>query len=68
MTRAEVNSGRSFFDSSSPTKAEMPGSAGGVTVSIDAAPPSPAAWKVDVRTVMTLILSLERTVCTALPA
>ena len=33
-----------------------------------AAPPSPVAWKVEVRTVITFLASLVRTVCTALPA
>ena len=37
--RAEVSSGRSVFDSSSPTKLETPGSAAPAAVSIAAAPP-----------------------------
>ena len=57
--RAEVSSGRSDFDSSSPTNEEMPGSAGAVAASIGALPPSPAAGKVEVRTVMTLICVLR---------
>ena len=46
----------------------MPGSAAAAASSIGAEPPSPVAWKVEVRTVMTLVLSFARTVCTALPA
>ena len=69
MIFAEVSSGRSDFDSSSPTKVETPGSAATAASSIGAEPPpAPAAWKVEVRTVITLVLSFERTVCTALPA
>ena len=69
MIRAEVSSGRSDFDNSSPTKDDTPGSAAGAASSIGAvAPPSPVGWKVEMRTVMTLIFSFERTVCSALPA
>ena len=68
MIFAEVSSGRSDFDSSSPTKLETPGSAAAAASSIGAVPPAPVAWKVEVRTVITLVLSFERTVCIALPA
>ena len=69
MILAEVSSGRSDFESSSPIKPESPGSAAAVTGSIGAgAPPAPVAWKAAVRTVITRFRSPERTVCTALPA
>ena len=68
MILAEVSSGRSDFDSSSPTKIERPGSAAGATFSIGAEPPSPVAWKVEVRTVITFFASVDCTVCIALPA
>ena len=68
MIRAEVSSGRSDFDNSSPTKDETAGSATAPMVSTGAAPSSGAAWKVDVRTVMTFLASFDLTVCTALPA
>ena len=62
MIFAEVSSGRSDFDNSSPTKDDTPGSAAGVAASIGAEPPSGAAAKEAVRTVMTLILSCDFTV------
>ena len=66
---AEVNSGRSDFDSSSPTKPEMPGIAAAAAGSIlGAATASPAAWNAAVRTVITFFCSGERTVWMALPA
>ena len=68
MILAEVSSGRSLFDSSSPTKDEMPGSAAAATFSTGAEPPSPAAWKAEVRTVMTFLASFDFTVWIALPA
>ena len=68
MILAEVSSGRSDFESSSPTKPERPGSAAAVTGSIGAEPPAPVAWNAAVRTVITRFGSDERTVCTALPA
>ena len=68
MILAEVSSGRSDFDSSSPTKLEMPGSAAAVAFSTAAEPPSPVAWKVEVRTVMTFFPSFDFTVWIALPA
>ena len=68
MILAEVSSGRSDLDSSSPTKFESPGSAAAATFSTGAEPPSPAALKAVVRTVMTFLASVERTVWIALPA
>jgi hypothetical protein len=68
MILAEVSSGRSDFDSSSPTKPEMPGSAAAATASTGAEPPSPVAWNAAVRTVITFLRSVERTVWMALPA
>jgi hypothetical protein len=67
MILAAVSSGRSDLDSSSPTKPEMPGGrrrAG----SIGAVPPSPAAWKAAVRTVMTFLASASAPSAMALPA
>ena len=46
----------------------MPGSAAAVAFSTGAEPPSPAAWKVEVRTVMTFLASVDFTVWIALPA
>jgi len=43
MILAEVSSGRSDFDSSSPTKDEMPGSGAAPTASTGAEPPAAAA-------------------------
>ena len=40
----------------------------GRRVSTGAEPPSPAAWKVEVRTVMTFLASVDFTVWIALPA
>src|SRR3954462_3046654 len=68
MILAEVSSGRSDLDSSSPTNDEMPGSAAAVAFSTDAEPPSPVAWNVEVRTVMTFLASFDFTVWIALPA
>ena len=47
---------------------EMPGSAAAVAFSTEAEPPSPVAWKVEVRTVMTFFWSFDFTVWIALPA
>src|SRR5215813_4918314 len=60
MILAEVSSGRSDFDSSSPTNEDTPGSFATATDSIGAGPPAGAAWKVAVRTVITFVLSFER--------
>ena len=68
MILAEVSSGRSLFDSSSPTNDEMPGSAAAATFSTGAEPPSPVAWKVEVRMVRTFFASFDFTVWIALPA
>src|SRR5580700_9170454 len=65
---AAVSSGRSVFDSSSPTNADRPGSVAAVVGSIGAGPPSPAAWKAAVLIVITFLASRERTVWMALPA
>ncbi len=46
----------------------MPGSPAAPIGSIGAAPPSGAAAKAVVRTVITFLASVARTVCTALPA
>src|SRR5262249_58631886 len=59
---AEVSSGRSDFDSCSPTKDERAGSAAAVIISTLADPPASAAWKVDVRTVITFFASDDFTV------
>ncbi len=69
MILAEVSSGRSDFDNSSPTKDDNPGSDAAGTSSIDAvAPPPPVAWNAAVRTVMTFLASCDFTVWIALPA
>jgi hypothetical protein len=69
MILAEVSSGRSDFDNSSPTKPDRPGSAAAATASIGAdEAPGPVAWNVAVRTVITRFFSVERTVWMALPA
>ena len=68
MILAEVNSGRSLFDNSSPTKEEMPGSAAALAFSTGAEPPSPAAAKVEVRMVRIFFASFYLTVWIALPA
>jgi hypothetical protein len=68
MILAEVSSGRSDFESSSPAKVERPGSAAALTASTGAEPPSPVAANEAVRTVTTLILSFDFTVWIALPA
>ena len=62
MIFADVSSGRSLFATSSPTKLERPGSAAAAAFSIPALPPSPAAAKVEVRTVMTFLASFDFTV------
>ena len=46
----------------------MPGSAAAAAFSTGAEPPSPVAWKVEVRTVTTFVLSFDFTVWIALPA
>src|SRR5258708_24680567 len=68
MIRAEVSSGRSDFDSSSPTKPELFGSGPAATLSTGAEPPAPAAWNPAVRIVITFLDSFARTVLIALPA
>ncbi len=69
MTRALVSSGRSDLESSAPTKRDSPAEPAPGAVSTDALPPSlAAAGKAVPRTVMTLILSLDCTVTSALPA
>ena len=68
MILAEVSSGRSLLATSSPTKLERPGSAAAAAFSTEALPPSPAAAKVEVRTVMTFLASFDFTVWIALPA
>ena len=65
---ALVSSGRSDLDSSSPTKLERPGSAAAAIFSIVALPPSPAALKAVVRTVMIFLPAGACTVSMALPA
>ena len=63
MILAAVSSGRSDLASSSLLKDERRrASTAPATVSIGAAPPSPVAAKAVVRTVMTFLASLERTV------
>ena len=67
--RAEVSSGRSDLDSYLPTKEAMPVSPAAAAVSIAAEPPVAAtASKAVGRSVMTLILSADCTVASALPA
>ena len=68
MIFAEVSSGRSDLESSSPTKDERPGSAVALALSTAAEPSSPVAWNVEVRTVMTFLASFDFTVWMALPA
>jgi hypothetical protein len=68
MILAAVSSGRSLLAISLPTYADSPLSATAATVSIAAEPPSPAASKPVVRTVMTLMVSRLCTVAIALPA
>ena len=46
----------------------MPGSAAAAAASTGAEPPSPVAWNVEVRTVMTFLASFDFTVWIALPA
>ena len=68
-TRAAVSSGRSLSDNSRPTKRARPGSAAASIAETVALPPWPAAaGNAVVRTVTTLIASLDRTVAMALPA
>src|ERR1700735_4018988 len=55
MILADVSSGRSDLDNSSPTQPDTPGSAAAAAASIGADPPSPVAWKAAVRTVMTFL-------------
>ena len=68
MILAEVSSGRSDFDSSSPANCDRPGSGAPATVSIGAEPPIPVGWNAAVRMVSTFLASVERTVWIALPA
>ena len=69
MILAEVSSGRSDFDSSSPTKPESARiGRGGRRFDRRGEPPAPVAWNAAVRTVMTRLVSVERTVWIALPA
>src|SRR6185437_3064513 len=68
MILAEVSSGRSDADNSSPTKDDSAGSLAAAAFSIGAEPPCPAAGKVEVRTVMTFLASDDFTVWMALPA
>ena len=68
MILAEVSSGRSDFDSSSPTNDEIAGSAAAAAVSTAAEPPAPVAWNAAVRTVITFLASDDVTVWIALPA
>ena len=68
MILAEVSSGRSDLDNSSPANVEIAGSAAAATASTGAEPPWPAAGKVEVRTVITFFLSADFTVWIALPA
>ena len=69
MIFAAVNSGRSFFAISLPTKLDLPESAVALSVSIGAEPPVAAAGsKPVVRTVITLTASRLCTVAIALPA
>ena len=62
MILAEANSGRLFLATRSLTKLDSPGSATATMVSTGALPPSPTAEKVDVRTVITFLASLDLTV------
>jgi hypothetical protein len=69
MILAEVSSGRSLFRQAVLDEGrDRPLSAAAVTVSTLAEPPSPAAWKEAVRTVMTFLASVDCTVWIALPA
>ena len=68
MILAEVSSGRSVSESLFSTKVDRPGLAAAATVSTGAEPPSGAAWKEAVRTVITFLASLDCTVWMALPA
>ena len=66
---ALVSSGRSFLLSSWPTKLESPASPLDAIASMGALPPvAGAGSKPVMRTVMTLILSADCTVASALPA
>jgi len=67
--RALMSSGRSDLVISCPVTVAPPAAAGAAAMlSTGAAPPSPAASKAVVRTVSTLILSVDCTVANALPA
>ena len=68
MILAEVSSGRSLSDSLFSMKLDRPGLAAAATLSTAAEPPSGAAWKEAVRTVITFLGSLACTVWMALPA
>ena len=68
MIFAEVSSGRSRLRQLLADERREPGSAGGDRLSTGAEPPSPAAWKAAVRTVMTFLASVDFTVWIALPA
>ena len=62
MIFAAVSSGRSLLAIASPLKVARPGSAAAPTVSTAAEPPSPAALKAAVRTVITFLASVAWTV------
>ena len=69
MILAAVNSGRSLLAISLPMNLLLPESAAAATVSTAAEPPvAAAASKPVVRTVMTLMASVDCTVAMALPA
>ena len=68
MILAEPSSGRSDFESSSPTKLEDASAPAAATASIAAAPPVPAAGNDAVCTVTTFFASRDWTVWMALPA
>src|SRR6478735_1240674 len=68
MIRAEVSSGRVFSESRFSTKADRPGLAAALMLSTEAEPPSDAAWKEAVRTVITFLASVACTVWIAFPA
>ena len=65
---AEVSSGRSDFDSSSPMNFEVPGSAAAATFLIVAEPVCSAALKAVLRTLITFLPVPACTVWMALPA
>ena len=65
---AEVSSGRSDFDKSSPTNFEVPGSEAVATFSMSAEPVCSAGLKAVVRTLITFLPAPACTVWMALPA